>query len=69
MMIYNCLLQQVSHYEFGFGFKFELLWCYTHLVTRVMPMSLDHHSMTWVKVGWINFCIDIKIYHKFYVIG
>ena len=46
MMIYNCLLQQVSHFEFGFWFEFDLepSWCHNHLVNG----------------GRINICIDIK---------
>ena len=34
-----------------------------------MNVSLNHHSVTWVTVGWINFSIDIKKYYKVDVIG
>ena len=36
MVIYNCLLQQIIHFEFGFELEVGPLWCHNHLVTRVM---------------------------------
>ena len=59
MIIYNCLLQQVSHFEFGLDFELVLLWRHNRLETRVMHVSLNH-NVTWVNMGWIIFCSAIK---------
>ena len=60
-VIYNCLLQQVSHFEFGFEFELVPLCGHNHLVTKVMHVSLNRHNVTWVNLGWIDFSIYIEL--------
>ena len=66
MMIYNCLLQHASHFEFGFELEFKPLWCHNHLVTRVMHESQHHHNVMWVE---LILALTSKKYYKLGVIG